>query len=388
MEVYDKVPTKITAWIVIIPKLSLFVILFEIMNFISTGTASGLADFTPFYAESYSALQQVYNGSLDFSTPYIYNLNNLASAIAPIANNIHTLPVTEPASVLANTGIENLFKNFLILSSLVSLIIGSLLGLSQIRIKKLLAFSAISHIGFLLLSLSINTEIALESFFFYLIQYTITNLNIFVILLVLGNLMNNNSVAGAGAGAGASYSKTATALAPQTTDQLVYLKKEQKPESSLDLNFISELKGIFEFNPILSLSLTISLFSMAGVPPLIGFFGKQQVLYSAISADFILISIIAIFMSVISAYYYLNLIKISNFEKSDQHSISRLAFSPFLAKQSDSATLSNEEAAKISITNTSSLLISIITLILILFIVNPNLILNSIHVLALSLFDG
>jgi len=76
-------------------------------------------------------------------------------------------------------------KTLLLISSILSLIIGSLLGLAQIRIKRLLAYSTISHIGFLLLALAINTEQSIDSFLFYLIQYTITNLNVFLIILAL-----------------------------------------------------------------------------------------------------------------------------------------------------------------------------------------------------------
>src|SRR5436305_1383422 len=77
-----------------------------------------------------------------------------------------------------------------------------------------------------------------------------------------------------------------------------------------DIKYISELKGQFFQNPLLSISLSICLFSMAGIPPLIGFFSKQFVLYSAIQGGYYFISIIAILVSVISASYYLKIIRI------------------------------------------------------------------------------
>ena len=84
----------------------------------------------------------------------------------------------------------------LLISSLLSLIIGTVLGLNQSRIKRLLAYSTISHLGFILLALSINTEQALDSFLFYIIQYTITNLNVFLIIIafnyLLSSLVKNN----------------------------------------------------------------------------------------------------------------------------------------------------------------------------------------------------
>jgi NADH:ubiquinone oxidoreductase subunit 2 (subunit N) len=81
----------------------------------------------------------------------------------------------------------------------------------------------------------------------------------------------------------------------------------------MDIKYISQLKAQFIYNPILSLSLAICLFSMAGVPPLLGFFAKQQVLYSATHSGYFFLSIVAILVSVISASYYLQIIKVIHF---------------------------------------------------------------------------
>ena len=149
--------------------------------------------------------------------------------------------------------------------------------------------STISHIGFLLLALAINSEQSIDSFIFYILQYTITNLNIFLIILALTYLKNyhndnisiNNSYLGAQAGT-----------------------------IVRDLSYIIEFKNLFFSNPFLSLSLGVSLFSLAGVPPLIGFFSKQFVLYSSLQEGYYFISIVAILVSVISASYYLKIIKL------------------------------------------------------------------------------
>src|SRR5258708_6668925 len=85
---------------------------------------------------------------------------------------------------------------------------------------------------------------------------------------------------------------------------------EDETGTENDINYISELKGQFFLNPVLSITLTICLFSMAGIPPLIGFFSKQFVLYSAIQNGYYFMSIIAIIVSIISASYYLKIIKI------------------------------------------------------------------------------
>ena len=78
----------------------------------------------------------------------------------------------------------------LLISSLFSLIIGTIVGLSQTRIKSLLAYSTVSHLGFILLALAINTQQSTDSFIFYILQYSITNLNIFLIIIALGYILN------------------------------------------------------------------------------------------------------------------------------------------------------------------------------------------------------
>src|ERR1700722_14080540 len=82
--------------------------------------------------------------------------------------------------------VVSFIKNLILISSIISLIIGSTVGLSQIKIKRLLAYSTISHLGFILLALAINTEQSIESLLFYIIQYSITNFSIFLILIDLG----------------------------------------------------------------------------------------------------------------------------------------------------------------------------------------------------------
>jgi NADH-ubiquinone oxidoreductase chain 2 len=93
-----------------------------------------------------------------------------------------------------------------------------------------------------------------------------------------------------------------------------YINENKEHEELLDKNnspiqLINQLKGYFYINPILTISLTITIFSFMGIPPLIGFFGKQMVLSAALDKGFIFLSIIAILTSVIGGVYYLNIIK-------------------------------------------------------------------------------
>jgi NADH-ubiquinone oxidoreductase chain 2 len=178
------------------------------------------------------------------------------------------------------------------MSSLFSLIIGTVVGLTQFRIKRLFAYSTISHVGFILLALSISSVESTQAFIFYLIQYTISNLNVFTILVAIG-----------------------FSLYCYTSENKEYEELLDKNNSPIQL--ISQLKGFFYINPLLALSLGITIFSFVGVPPLIGFFGKQMVLSAALDKGLVFLSIIAILTSVIGAIYYLSIIKEMFFSKPD-----------------------------------------------------------------------
>jgi NADH-ubiquinone oxidoreductase chain 2 len=184
---------------------------------------------------------------------------------------------------------SNYFSEFnwtyaLLMSSFLSLIIGTIVGLTQFRIKRLLVYSTISHIGFILLALSISSVESTQAFLFYLMQYSISNLNIFMILIAIGfslyYYVSNNKE-----------------------------HKELLDKNNSPIQLINQLKGYFYINPLLSVSLAITIFSFIGVPPLIGFFAKQMVLSAALDKGYIFLSIIAISTSVIGAVYYLNVIK-------------------------------------------------------------------------------
>jgi NADH-ubiquinone oxidoreductase chain 2 len=191
----------------------------------------------------------------------------------------------------------------LLFSSLLSLVIGTIGGLTQHRIKRLYAFSTISHVGFILLALSIHTVESTQAFMFYLIQYSLSNLNAFILIITIG------------------YSLFLFAPKPKDKGiKPIRTKENEKNEDLIDVNhspiqLIDQLRGYYHINPLLSLSLGITLFSFAGIPPLVGFFGKQMVLSAAIDNGYIFMSLIAILTSVISAVYYLFVIKQIFFEK-------------------------------------------------------------------------
>nr|YP_009546945.1 NADH dehydrogenase subunit 2 [Hirsutella thompsonii]AYP41264.1 NADH dehydrogenase subunit 2 [Hirsutella thompsonii]AYP41294.1 NADH dehydrogenase subunit 2 [Hirsutella thompsonii] len=224
-DVYDAIPTIVTTFVALIAKISIFILLLQLV--------------------------------------YYTNNNFLAS------------------------GSEYEMKSWtfiLLMSSLFSLIVGTVVGLTQYRIKRLFAYSTISHVGFILLALGISSIESTQAFIFYLTQYTISNLNAFFILIAIG-----------------------FSLYCYTTENKEHEELMDKTNSPIQL--VNQLKGYFYINPVLALSLAITIFSFVGVPPLIGFFGKQMVLSAALDKGLIFLSLIAILTSVIGAVYYLSIVK-------------------------------------------------------------------------------
>lgn len=258
--------------------------------------------------------------------------------------------------------IEYSWTSSLLISSILSLIIGTVLGLTQFRIKRLFAYSTISHVGFLLLALSINSVESIQSFIFYLIQYSISNLNAFFILIGIGYTL------------------------------YFYINKNIDYNNLLDKNnspiqLINQLKGYFYINPILSISLAITLLSFAGIPPLVGFFAKLMVLSSALQNGFIFLALIGILTSVISAVYYLNVIKIMFF---NNHSY---IFSNKLFNLQIPAEIINKNniesfnlKSNISLSNSLSVPISILTMFILLFMFMPDQWLDISNILSFMLF--
>lgn len=233
----------------------------------------------------------------------------------------------------------------LLMSSLFSLIVGTLVGLTQFRIKRLLAYSTISHVGFMLLALSISSVESTQAFLFYLTQYIISNLNAFFILVAIGFSL------------------------------YCYTSENKEHEELLDKNnspiqLINQLKGYFYINPFLALSLSITIFSFAGVPPLVGFFGKQMVLSAALDKGLIFLSLIAILTSVIGGIYYLSIVKEMFFSKPDYKVNTLLENLKIKGNIVNNNTITNVEFnyKNIVLSSPIAFVISNITLVILLFL--------------------
>ena len=300
-DVYDAIPTIVTTFVAIIAKISIFIFLLELVHYTS--------------------------------------------------NSLFTSELSWTSSLLV--------------SSLFSLIIGTIVGLTQFRIKRLLAYSTISHVGFILLALSINSIESIQAFIFYLMQYSLSNLNAFILLVSIG-----------------------FSLYYYVNENKQYEILSDKNNSPIQL--ISQIKGFFYINPVLSLSFAITIFSFVGIPPLIGFFAKQMVLSAALDSGYVFLTLIAILTSVISAVYYLNIIKQIFFDK-PEHSIN-----PELENMDMYATINKNNILiekltfkynNIVLSSSLTISISILTLIILLFILMPQEWLSMANILALLLFN-
>ena len=259
----------------------------------------------------------------------------------------------------------------LLFSSFLSLIIGSILGLTQFRIKRLYAYSTVSHLGFMLLALSVNSLESVQAFIFYLIQYSISNLNAFFLLISIGFFLYpffNNG--------------------PLKNQYNELLDRNNSP-----IQHIGQLKGYFNLNPVIALSLVITLFSFVGIPPLIGFFAKQMILSVALDNGYVFLTFTAILTSVISAVYYLNLIKRIYLDKHEYKLKQDFRNKTF--NGSVMSFLHSEKAVdtfsfninNIVLSSSLTITISILTLTLLLFIFSPLQFINLTNILVLIMFN-
>jgi NADH-ubiquinone oxidoreductase chain 2 len=316
-DVYDAIPTIVTTFVAIIAKISIFIFLLELVHY----TSKSLFD-------------------MNFS-----------------------------------------WTMSLLFSSLLSLVIGTVVGLTQSRIKRLFAFSTISHVGFILLGLSIHTVESTQAFMFYLIQYSISNLNAFMLIIAIGYSLYCYVYKGS------SINTSNT----QESNKEIYGNNDNLQDiNNSPIQLIDQLKGYYYINPVLSLSLAITLFSFAGIPPLIGFFGKQMILSAAIDNGYIFMALVAILTSVISAVYYLAIIKQIFFDKPDYTLNTELNNFNADGLITEKNVIIKKVSIKINnivLSSYLSLSISIITLIIALFIFIPESLLNLANILALILFN-
>ncbi|MDD5361619.1 MAG: NADH-quinone oxidoreductase subunit N [Ignavibacteria bacterium] len=180
---------------------------------------------------------------------------------------------------------------FSILATL-TMLYGNIVALTQTNLKRLLAYSSIASAGYILVGLTAMDEFAARGVAFYLLAYVFMQLGAFIVVSVV----------------------------------------EKSTEDNKDFTKVTfdDYKGLSKRNPFLAILMTIFLFSLAGIPPLAGFWGKYYIFYSAIRQNLLWLSIIAIILSVVSVYYYLKVIVFMWFHESTQENEAKEKINPFV----------------------------------------------------------
>ena len=166
------------------------------------------------------------------------------------------------------------WQSIIVFISIASMLLGSFAAIGQTNIKRLIAYSSIGHIGYALAGLAVGTNLGIQSSIAYITIYLIMNLGFFSCLLML----KRNDV----------YYET-----------------------------INDLSGLSKNHPIISLCFLIQLFSLAGIPPLAGFFAKFYIFIAVIEQSMYFLAIVGLLATVVSAFYYLRIIKVIYFDKSN-----------------------------------------------------------------------
>lgn len=164
------------------------------------------------------------------------------------------------------------WQQIVVFISIASMVLGAFAAIGQTNIKRLMAYSSIGHMGYALVGLSTGTMTGVSGVILYMVIYTIMTLGTFACILAM-----------------------------------------RTKEGSLEN--INDLAGLSKTNPTMAVMLTIFMFSLAGIPPLAGFWGKYFVFVAAIEAELYALAIIGVLASVVGAYYYLRIIKIVWFDE-------------------------------------------------------------------------
>ncbi|KNF06925.1 NADH dehydrogenase subunit 2 (mitochondrion) [Puccinia striiformis f. sp. tritici PST-78] len=230
----------------------------------------------------------------------------------------------------------------LLVVAIASLVIGTVTGLVQTQLRRLLAYSTISHVGFIVICLSLETESSNNALIFYIVQYS------------LSTLLMWNCITAIEAG----------------ERKWMMLGGSVKGR----VNYISDLRQSFSRYSIITFSIVISLFSMSGLPPLVGFIAKINVLWSSVEEGAIVMFIIAIMSSVVSASYYLKTIKIIMFDEPNQDQEFSSRVIPLNTNNTDDSINGTSNISPIHAYS-----ISTCTAFLSLFILDSELLINSIE---------
>lgn len=178
------------------------------------------------------------------------------------------------------------WAQLLLVMGLLSVMIGNLLALAQFNLKRMLAYSTIAHMGFVLLAAMTGTLEGYSASLFYTIIYALTSVGSFAVLILLSH-------------------------------------------QGIDAETLDDLKGLNERNPWYAFIMLLLLFSMAGIPPMVGFYAKFSVIQAMLQTGYLWPAVFVVVMSVIGAFYYLRAIKMMYFDKPEQNTAITIQASDF-----------------------------------------------------------
>ncbi len=207
-------------------------------------------------------------------TPDVYQ-----GAPTPVTTLFSTAPKVAAMALTARVALEvfggqaDAWRQIVIAASLLSIIIGALGAIGQENLKRLLAYSSINNVGFILLGLAVATADGASAMLVYLFIYVAMSLGSFTALLML-----------------------------------------RDDEGNLYETF-ADISGLSMTRPLLAWCLLLLMFSLAGIPPLLGFYGKFVVFQATVDAGLVALGAIAIAASVIGAFYYIKFVKVMFFDE-------------------------------------------------------------------------
>lgn len=164
------------------------------------------------------------------------------------------------------------WQGMLLILAVLSLAVGNVVAIAQTNIKRMFAYSTIAHVGFIVMGLMSGTEAGYAAAMFYVIVYAITSAGAFGMVLFLSR-------------------------------------------KGFEADNIEDFKGLNDRSPWFAFIMLLLMFSMAGVPPTVGFYAKLAVLQSVVQVEFVWLAVFAVLMSVIGAFYYLRVVKYMYFDK-------------------------------------------------------------------------
>ena len=222
-------------------------------------------------------------------TPDVYE-----GAPTPVTAFMSTAPKVAPFAVLLRAMVVPFghvlhdWQQLIILVSICSMILSSLAAIGQTSIKRLMAYSSIGHMGYALIGLAAGSEAGIRGTLIYLVTYVFMNAGTFACIVAMRR-------------------------------------------RGLALERIADLGGLAKTDPVLALVMAVLMFSMAGVPPMSGFFGKLFVFQAAVQSGLWTLAVIGVLTSVIGLYYYLRVVKVMYFDEAEEAFDTRAASLSFVA---------------------------------------------------------